>query len=486
VQRLRVHPGWNLLSVAVTAERGGAQLAATGLTESIYQWNPVTRAFAVLSPNETLAAGTVLWVNATDAGTLRVTGVYPGPKPNLRGPPEGNFIPGHGLEAWPTDALVAHPSLALWRFAPDLQNWQTKLPLPNLKFSDLPAALAPHEAVFAKAPASADLEAPDPALSVRFYHQDHLGSSSVMSDGVGALVEESANFPFGSPRSEFRPRGLREDYQFTQKERDGESGLDYFEARYLMRAAGRFFSTDPILNGVDNRRLFSPQVLNSYAYCRSQPIRLFDPTGMEELVVGYNIGGNSKFANCSALAEKRQAKYLELNVSVLGRDAIPSSQIPEDFKKTYDRIAYCGHGSHHLEGGGLQPLKSWEVSAMDKMVRGEGVGVKRGGKIEFVSCGGGDQTRYNTLEIGRKLSVQNIDADVKVYTSTIEGYDASGEPLRAWNRGNVGSYALDRVRSFFATLGSSHSQRADSVTYRNSEEKPPEPLDLRSIMIMAR
>jgi RHS repeat-associated protein len=280
VQRLRVYSGWNLLSVAVTADRGGAQLAATGLTESMYRWNPVTRAFAVLNPTETVAAGSVLWVKAIDTGTLRVSGVYPGPKPNPRGLPEGDFLAGHGLEAWPMDALVAHPSLAMWRFAPDLQNWQTKLPLPNLKFSDLPAVLAPHEAVFAKAPASAELESPDPALSMRFYHQDHLGSSSVISDGVGGLVEEAANYPFGSSRSEFKPRGLRGDYQFTQKERDFESALDYFEARFLVSNFGRFNRVDPLARDISAAVISVPQRLNTYAYALVNPVRFVDPTGL--------------------------------------------------------------------------------------------------------------------------------------------------------------------------------------------------------------
>ena len=313
VQRLRVHLGWNLLSVAVTAERGGAQLAATGLTESIYQWNPVTRTFGVLNPNDTLAAGSVLWVKATEAGTLRVTGVYPGPKPNLRGPPEGNFLPGHGLEAWPTDALVAHPSLALWRFAPDLQNWQNKVPLPNFTFSDLPAVLAPHEAVFAKGPVSADLEVPDPALSVRFYHQDHLGSSSVMSDGLGGLVEEAANYPFGSPRSEFRPRGMREDYQFTQKERDLESGVTYLEVRFLATHLGRFMRVDPLASAIQQGWLGNPQMLNIYSYCINKSIGYIDPSGMVPINVLDHDAALREFGG----DKKKLSNYKSANLSVM-------------------------------------------------------------------------------------------------------------------------------------------------------------------------
>lgn len=285
VQRLRVSAGWNLVSVAVTAANGVRQLSLSAggegqgeVVSSIYKWNPATRGFAVVSPTDTISAGSVLWVKALAGTTLRVMGTYPGPMPNLRGPPEGNFLPSYGLEVLPFTHQPA--TLTAWRFAPDLQNWQTKVPLPFLNFSDLPPAFAPHEAMYAQAPAPVDLETPNPALSLRFYHQDHLGSSSVMSDAAGVLVEESANFPFGSPRSEFRPRGTREDYQFTQKEWDGESGLHYFEARYLAGHLGRFARVDPIASAVPAEWLASPQSFNTYGYALNNPSRMIDPTGL--------------------------------------------------------------------------------------------------------------------------------------------------------------------------------------------------------------
>jgi RHS repeat-associated protein len=279
VQRLRVHAGWNLLSVAVTAANGGAQLAATGQTESIHRWDPEARSFALVQPADTLSAGTVLWVKASASATLRVMGTYPGPRPNLRAPPQGEFLPSRGLEVLPLTSPPA--TLTAWRFAPEAQTWQTKLSLPSLSFSDLPPALAPQDAVYAKAPEGVDLELPDPALSLRYYHQDHLGSSSVMSDASGALVEESANYAFGSPRSEFRPRGTREEYQFTQKERDAESTLSYFEARYLAGRTARFVSVDPLALGLTQSWLTNPQKLNLYSYCANRPLICIDPTGLD-------------------------------------------------------------------------------------------------------------------------------------------------------------------------------------------------------------
>ena len=68
------------------------------------------------------------------------------------------------------------------------------------------------------------------------------------------------------------------DYKFTGKERDAESGLDNFGARYFGSSLGRFMSADPFT--VTPGRVIDPQQLNLYAYVRNNPLRHIDPTGM--------------------------------------------------------------------------------------------------------------------------------------------------------------------------------------------------------------
>jgi len=65
--------------------------------------------------------------------------------------------------------------------------------------------------------------------------------------------------------------------KFTGKERDSEAGLDYFLARYMSSAQGRFLSTDPIISGP--HKLNDPQNWNLYAYARNNPLRFTDPSG---------------------------------------------------------------------------------------------------------------------------------------------------------------------------------------------------------------
>jgi RHS repeat-associated protein len=62
----------------------------------------------------------------------------------------------------------------------------------------------------------------------------------------------------------------------TGKERDSESGLDDFGARYYSSQFGRFMSADPFT--VTPGRVVDPQQLNLYAYVRNNPLRHIDPT----------------------------------------------------------------------------------------------------------------------------------------------------------------------------------------------------------------
>jgi hypothetical protein len=78
--------------------------------------------------------------------------------------------------------------------------------------------------------------------------------------------------------------------KFTGKERDAETGLDYFGARYFSSAQGRFTSPDPLIIHPD--RLVEPQRLNLYVYARNNPLRYIDPNGLDD--ISYDQAGNEK------------------------------------------------------------------------------------------------------------------------------------------------------------------------------------------------
>lgn len=81
--------------------------------------------------------------------------------------------------------------------------------------------------------------------------------------------------------------GTSNRFKFTGKERDTESGLDYFGARYYASSMGRFTSPDP--SGLAAENPADPQSWNLYAYARNNPLINIDPTGLD--CVYYNDAG---------------------------------------------------------------------------------------------------------------------------------------------------------------------------------------------------
>jgi RHS repeat-associated protein len=101
-------------------------------------------------------------------------------------------------------------------------------------------------------------------------------------------VEETAFYPFGLARHEHRLHSEEDPYQFSQKERDAESGLNYFEARFLAARLARFVTMDPKYSHPDQLSggelasfLANPQALNPYAYVFNNPLCYRDPSGLD-------------------------------------------------------------------------------------------------------------------------------------------------------------------------------------------------------------
>jgi|GEM_PF-3078214 len=118
---------------------------------------------------------------------------------------------------------------------------------------------------------------------LHYTHKDHLQSTSMTTDSNG-IVEEAVDYKaFGSERS--RAGSHESDYSFTDQERDTETGLMYYDARYYDAELKRFTGVDPAvvrLGTVEdefNQLLTDPQQQNTYTYVANNPIKYNDPSG---------------------------------------------------------------------------------------------------------------------------------------------------------------------------------------------------------------
>lgn len=110
--------------------------------------------------------------------------------------------------------------------------------------------------------------------TVTYFHTDAIGSVRMITDATGT-VERHDYLPFGE---EWLPPSPNDERRlFGGKERDKESALDYFGARYYSGGSGRFGTPDLAPGVVEN-----PQSWNRYAYVLNNPLRYIDPTGLYE------------------------------------------------------------------------------------------------------------------------------------------------------------------------------------------------------------
>ena len=139
---------------------------------------------------------------------------------------------------------------------------------------------------------------------VQWLVPDHLGTPRIILDQTGDLanVKRHDYLPFGEElfagtggrtvAHGYAGDGVRQ--QFTSKERDSETGLDYFLARYYASIQGRFTSPDEFTGGPDEMfdfveaaaenptfygDLTQPQSLNKYQYCLNNSLSFVDPDG---------------------------------------------------------------------------------------------------------------------------------------------------------------------------------------------------------------
>jgi RHS repeat-associated protein len=122
---------------------------------------------------------------------------------------------------------------------------------------------------------------------VHFYFSDELGTHDLITDANGDMPpqEESDYYPYGGEIVVSGSDPVNH-YKFTGKERDSESGLDNFGARFDASSLGRFMSPDwsageaPVPYADPDE----PQSLNLYAYAQNNPTSLVDTDGHKLIV----------------------------------------------------------------------------------------------------------------------------------------------------------------------------------------------------------
>jgi RHS repeat-associated protein len=136
-------------------------------------------------------------------------------------------------------------------------------------------------------------------IAVHYYFSDHLGSHGVVENATASACEQDVDYyPYGGEENDYCSTQVAQHYKFTGKERDTESGLDNFGARYEASNLGRFMTPDWAAKPatVPYAKFGDPQTLNLYAYTENGPVNKADADGHK---FGVPVGVDSLISDMS-------------------------------------------------------------------------------------------------------------------------------------------------------------------------------------------
>jgi RHS repeat-associated protein len=155
---------------------------------------------------------------------------------------------------------------------------------------------------------------------IRYVHPNHLGSTMLETDEAGQVIAYEEYHPWGTTAYRVARSGTGHSlqrYRFSQKERDDETGLFYFGARYYAPWLGRWTSSDPA-GFVDG--------LNLFRYCGNNPVMIKDPSGLQ---------GNPGLVAASPQTERLRNPAMEAEARAYLEGVYTSRLLPQYANKQF-------------------------------------------------------------------------------------------------------------------------------------------------------
>ena len=252
------------------------------------------------------------------------------------------------------------------------------------------------------------------SVPVKYHLGDHLGSSNVVLDASGALVNREEFAPYGE--TSFGSFAKKR-YRFTGKERDEESGLYYHGARYYAPWLARWISCDPA-GRIDG--------LNIYQYARLSPLNFSDPSGMGAESNKLGKKGEKLFSEVLKLFKKQHREQVRF----------------ADGQSIIDVLLEKGEKALHSVDLKSRKLDNWLTASGDLDVRR--IRAKEAEELENTIKHMGDTSKSETmlyiLEGGKPGQVEE-------YTEIIRALHKDAKVAKKPGLGVVTERALQKITS---------------------------------------
>jgi RHS repeat-associated protein len=287
-----------------------------------------------------------------------------------------------------------------------------------------------------------------------FALEDWLGSKRVEIDATGHCAATFASLPFGNTPSNgnsyqlgtlpgYQLCGDATEHHFTGKERDTESGNDYFGARYYASSMGRWLSPDwsAKVMPVPYAKLDNPQSLNLYSYVWNNPLSRNDPDGH---TVPDSCAKDSK---CSITVKvnvilDKNAKLTKADWKAFQKDFLGKAQ--KDFGNSNIKLDYTFTNGSMSDDGAVKGAKSGYLNfvATDKEPGGTDGGsqtTKNGTALSFIDIKG--------LGSGGGPRSSNIFVDSNVFEHELGQQFLGTQGTRTWGADVVRQFTIDPINT---------------------------------------
>ena len=273
-----------------------------------------------------------------------------------------------------------------------------------------------------------------------YYHSDHLGSATMISDWEGKEYQRIEYTPYGetwvektnNSGSEFLP------YKFTGKEVDQETGLYYYGARYLDPKYSMWISCDPALgeyipemgkgNAKDSGSLpgmggvFNHINGNLYAYAANNPIKYTDPDGisimpisdkrlLDAIIFLYTKSKTFKQQFDRLLSKENSINQKAVTIFSTGANRYPGNTQTNDSPIYYDAEMFCLNDKGEIERY-IEPKTNKEVQAIFVNIDIDKIYEKQLDLFEVISeevCHAADTMNYGSIRWNEKCKKEDAE-----------------------------------------------------------------------------
>ena len=224
-----------------------------------------------------------------------------------------------------------------------------------------------------------------------FYHSDHLGSTSYITDDNANITQYDAYLPYGELLVDEHSSSEDLPYKFNGKQFDEETGLYYYGARYLNPVISLWYGVDPLAEKYPTA--------GGFVYCIENPVKFMDPNGKKIVIHYYDAKGHEQTYSFSGFQGRRSLKH-------------PKSQFIDDFFTAYLYMGKKGGGKDvilaavsskytiHLYDGSRSEIFDGELRSPDTENFGsEGQNIVRWQSRKGLRFGAGSKTNSPAIAL---------------------------------------------------------------------------------------